>query len=54
MPAGPDPQADPALNGYAQFPYPNPNFGDNMSTDGVVIRAAVFAMASPEKSCRRK
>jgi len=44
MPAGPDPQADPALNGYAQFPYPNPNFGDNMSTDGVVIRAAVFAI----------
>jgi hypothetical protein len=39
MPAGPDPQADPALNGYAQFP----NTG-RMSTDGVMIRAAVFAI----------
>lgn len=44
MPAGPDPDTDPALNGYAQFPYPNPNFGDNMSTDGVMIRAGVFAI----------
>ena len=43
MPAGPDPSTDPALNGYAQFPYPNPTFGNNMSTDGVMIRAAVFA-----------
>jgi hypothetical protein len=39
MPAGPDPQADPALNGYAQFP----NSG-RMSTDGVMIRSGVFAV----------
>jgi len=38
MPAGPDPAADPALNGYAQFP-----FSGRMSTDGVMIRATVFA-----------
>ena len=38
MPAGPDPDADPALNGYAQFP-----FSGRMSTDGVMIRATVFA-----------
>ena len=44
MPAGPDPEQDPALNGYAQFPFPNPTFGNNMSTDGVMIRAGVFAV----------
>ena len=38
MPAGPDPQVDPALNGYAQFPW-----SGSMSTDGVMIRAGVFA-----------
>ena len=39
MPAGPDPTEDPALNGYAQFP-----FSGRMSTDGVMIRSAVFAV----------
>ncbi|MEC7863965.1 MAG: PKD domain-containing protein, partial [Bacteroidota bacterium] len=38
MPAGPDPITQPALNGYAQFPW-----SGRMSTDGVMIRAAVFA-----------
>ena len=36
---GNDAIEEPALNGYAQFP--EPNF-DRMSTDGVMIRAAVF------------
>jgi hypothetical protein len=39
---------DPGLNGYAQFPFPSPNRGDFMSTDGIVIRSG--ELKSPQST----